>query len=34
LRVNNHATLRDGLEQLAATDQPAILEVMTDALKI
>jgi pyruvate oxidase len=34
LRVSNHTEVRDGLEQLVATDQPAILEVMTDVLKI
>lgn len=34
LRVNTHATLREGLEQLTNSNQPAILEVMTDALKI
>ncbi|MDQ7027455.1 MAG: thiamine pyrophosphate-binding protein [Anaerolineae bacterium] len=33
-RVSKNADVRAGLEALAATDSPAILEIMTDVLKI
>ncbi|MGJ3241279.1 MAG: thiamine pyrophosphate-binding protein [Anaerolineae bacterium] len=34
LRVTSHDALQDAFEQLLATDQPAILELMTDPMKI
>ena len=33
-RVSNESDLRPALEDFARTDQPAILEIMTDVLKI